>query len=117
VSRRWYVCDTNAGVLRVEPTRRAAVNWWMRHADRNAVFARRIHATGYYSYTVGQRGDRDSGSETAIVREDKLRLYGIHTPPDEIAVRYPWPDAPHDDTPRGRHVDRVPTETTEASNP
>jgi hypothetical protein len=100
---RWYVCDMDDGVLRVEATRRAAVTWWMDHNDCNAVFSRHIYATGYYSYKVGERGHRDSGSETAIVRGDKLRSYGIDTPPAEIVARYPWPDDPHDDTPPCPH--------------
>jgi hypothetical protein len=90
----WYVCDMDDGVLRSEPTRKAAVSWWRTHQGATRVIKRYTYAPGYYSYTVGC--DRDHGSETAIVREDKLRVYGIDAPVGEIKPLYPYADRPHE---------------------
>jgi hypothetical protein len=91
---RWYVCDMDEGVLRVELSRRAAVDWWMSDQCASQVIERHTYGPGFYDYLVGY--DRDDCASTAIVREDKLTRYGITTPPSEIEPLYPFADRPHE---------------------
>ena len=85
---RWYVCDMDDGVLRVEPTRAAALAWWMRHQDAPKVLWRHRYTPGYYAYMVGHSAE-DSAGDVAIVREDKLAAYGITERPDGIRPLHP----------------------------
>lgn len=99
MSARWYVCDMDDGVLRIERTRREAVAWWKTHTDSNTVLARYTYRSGYYSYRVGVRGEPESGSEIAIVREDLLSAYGLAIPAGgvgAIAPVFPYRDRPHE---------------------
>lgn len=91
----WYVCDMDEGVLRREPTRRAALKWLLDQACTTNVIERYAYGPGYYSYLVGS--DREDSTDAAIVREDCLRRYGIDTPPDQIEPRYPYSNQPHEE--------------------
>ncbi len=83
----WYVMDMDEGCLRIERTRRAAVRWWLDFQCANKVLNRHTYCPGYYSYTVGYN-DLDS-IETAIVREDCLKVYGYDGNPKDIEPMYP----------------------------
>jgi hypothetical protein len=91
---RWYVCDMDHGVLRVECSRRAAVEWWMNDQDASKVIERHTYGPGFYSYVVGNDGE--DCADATIVREDKLPRYGITTPPSEIEPLYPFKNQPHE---------------------
>jgi len=93
-AKRWFVCDMDEGVLRIEPTRRAAVEWCRTHSG-GKVIRRYAYGPGYYSYLIGyDREDHNGG--LSIVREDCLRWYGLDTPPGEIKPLYPYVDEPLD---------------------
>jgi hypothetical protein len=91
---QWYVCDMDDGVLRVEPSRRAAVEWWKTDQDAPNVIERFTYGPGYYGYLVGPSAEE--AASAAIVREDKLAVYGITTPATQIQPLYPYPDRPRD---------------------
>lgn len=92
---RWYVCDMDEGVLRVESSRRAAVEWWMSDQCASKVIERYTYGPGFYDYHVGH--NREDWAGSAIVREDKLAQYGIITPLSEIKPLYPFADRPHEE--------------------
>lgn len=85
------------GVLRIEPTRRAALAWTIEHGG-GKVLKRHTYGPGFYDYIVGVPGE-DWGASVAIVREDCLDWYwGPNGPkPEEIRPRYPYADRPHDE--------------------
>ena len=93
IAVRWYVCDMDEGVLRIESTRRDAVIWAINH-DGGKVLWRHKYGPGSYDYMIGFRGE-DANTSVAIVREDRLKAYGLDTPPPEISPLYPHRNEPH----------------------
>ncbi|MDT8913522.1 hypothetical protein [Amycolatopsis sp. PS_44_ISF1] len=91
---RWYVCDMDDGVLRVESSRRDAVEWWKCDQIATDVIERHTYGPGFYDYLVGD--SREDAARAAIVCEDKLPRYGITTPPSQIQPLYPCKDRPHE---------------------
>lgn len=87
----WAVCDVDDGILRVEPTRRAAVRWLTFHCG-GEVLARYAYGPGNYEYTVGLRGEDGSGGGF-VVRADRLAASGWD--PDQTPL-YPLVDDPHE---------------------
>lgn len=91
----WAVCDVDDGVLRVEPTRRAAVRWLTRHYG-GEVLARYAYGPGKFEYTIGIRGE-DGVAGAFVVRTDRLAsgswdldqtpLYPLPDDPDERIER------------------------------
>lgn len=99
-ARPWLVLDMDEGVLRREPTRRAAVDWMTSHAG-GSVLSRHRYGPGAYEYTIGDRGE-DRVSNYFVERLDAAVRAGwdhCFTVPD----KYPYPDRPHDQDP---NIDR-----------
>jgi len=44
----WYLCDMDDGILRAEPTKRAAKDWFRGWADTPRVNVHRVSAGDYY---------------------------------------------------------------------
>jgi hypothetical protein len=84
------------GVLRKEPTHAAAVAvaWLITHARAARVINRYCYGPGRYDYHVGHADD--DFTDASIVREDRLRAYGITTPPEQIELLYPYAEQPHE---------------------
>ncbi|MTD57173.1 hypothetical protein [Amycolatopsis pithecellobii] len=66
MTRPWYVCDMDDGVLRKEPTRAAAVAWLIKHACAARVINRYCYGPGSYDYHVGHA--HDDFTDASIVR-------------------------------------------------
>lgn len=88
-AEKWFVCDMDDGVLRAEPTRTAAVKWWLQFNCAERVIARHTYAPGYYDYVVSQN-DYDP-ADAAIVRADRMDHYGGD--PAQVPL-YPIRDEP-----------------------
>lgn len=89
----WLVLDMDEGVIRREPTRRAAVAWITEHHDAQVVSRRRYRA-GDYEYHIGNPGDEESGVCYFVQRLDMAVLDGWdHW--FEIPDLYPFPRQPH----------------------
>lgn len=69
----WLVLDMDDGVLRREPTRKAALTWWMQFTDTSKVVERYKYGPGAYSYTTGDNGGGTDGDDCFIEREDIVR--------------------------------------------
>jgi hypothetical protein len=94
---RWAVADMDDGILRWEPTRRAAVDWLLGFHCTDRVLRRHICGGGSYEYAVGAGWD-DHGSGF-VARADRLAAHGWD--PEQPAL-YPIEDDPY------RMVDRSP---------
>jgi hypothetical protein len=95
-ARPWLVLDMDEGVLRREPTRRAAVDWMTSH-DGGSVLSRHCSGPGAYEYTIGYPGE-DRASNHFVERLDAAVRAGwdrCFPVPD----KYPYPDRPHDEDP------------------
>lgn len=86
---RWMVCDVDDGILRVEPTRRAAVRW-LTFMCGGEVLARYSYGPGCFEYTIGIRGEDNSGGGF-VARADRLSAHGWD--PDQTPL-YPLADDP-----------------------
>lgn len=90
---RWYVHDMDESVLRIEPTRKAAVEW-LKGLSGDKVIWRYTYGPGRYEYMVGTRGEVTG--QAFITREDKMRAVDIEAEP-----LYPYPDRPFEEGRRG----------------
>lgn len=77
------------GLLRREPTRKAAVDWCCLHLG-GQVLGRHQFGPGAYSYLFGLRGE--SSNYLSVEREDAARVQGWDV--DSVAL-YPYPDNPY----------------------
>jgi hypothetical protein len=92
----WFVCDMDDGVLRREPSRTAALAWWLAHNDTVRVLARHSLGPGDYHYRVGATFDDSAGAW--IMREDRMAVGGWDR---EQAPLYPHDGAlAHEAVPR-----------------
>ncbi|WP_254427624.1 hypothetical protein [Mycolicibacterium conceptionense] len=102
----WAVCDVDDGILRVEPTRRAAVRWLTFHCG-GEVLMRYAYGPGKFEYTVGLRGEDDPGGGF-VVRTDRLAASGWDSSQPPL---YPFADDPHE------RVERVQNSLEESDSP
>lgn len=86
--RVWLVCDMDDGVLRREPTRRKALDWWKSLNEAPRVLGSHRYAEGSYSYTVGHSAEDHAGS-VAIVRADVAHYDGWDADQQPL---YPYDD-------------------------
>lgn len=100
----WIVHDVDDGVLRVEPTRKAAVAWASSLAEATRVGNRHQYGTGRYEY-VFTDSDGDICGNYGIIRADVAHLAGIDAVQQPL---YPFPDEPFE------MVDRPAPKTKEA---
>jgi hypothetical protein len=86
----WLVCDMDDGLLRREPTRKKAVDWFKSHSDAAKVTERHAYGPGSYEYRVGEP---DDGASVFIVREDRAAagMWDLTQAP-----LYPLADDPHE---------------------
>lgn len=88
---RWYVGSMDEGILRVEGSRAAAVEWGKGlHGPR--VIERHCYGPGSYDYVLGYDRE-DHGGGLGIVREDALVAAGFD--PEQPAL-YPNADDPYE---------------------
>ena len=70
----WLVLDMDKGLLRREPTRKAALAWWMNNQGTACVIKRHKYRPGAYEYVTGWKGERhDSCGGVFIERVDAAR--------------------------------------------
>ncbi|MFD8656506.1 hypothetical protein, partial [Streptomyces mirabilis] len=69
----WLVCDMDRGIVRVEPTRAAAVEWACHHND-GKVINRESGGEAWYDYRIGY--DREDCSTIWIARADVVHRHG-----------------------------------------
>lgn len=93
----WLVCDMDDGIVRVEPTRAAAVEWACIHGD-GKVISRERQGEGWYDYHIGYK--RDDCSLVWIARADIVHWHGFDPIQQPL---YPFPDDPYE------HVARTTT--------
>lgn len=55
----WLVLDMDDGLLRREPTRKAALGWWMSKQETDHVVRRYTFGPGAYEYVTALKGNRD----------------------------------------------------------
>ena len=95
--RGWLVCDMDQGVLRCEPTRRAALAWAMRLAGHSRVYSRDSYGHGgAYGYTTGTDDPDDSRCYWFIERPYRARRGGFAGLGRPL---YPYPDRAYDQDP------------------
>jgi len=90
----WLILGMDDGVIRREPTRRAAVEWMCGQAG-GEVLGRHAYGPGAYEYHVGIRTDEESSAGYFVERLDAA----VHSGWDhwfEIPDTYPYPDRPYD---------------------
>jgi len=92
----WLVHDVDEGVLRVEPTRQAAVDWASSLAEASKVLERHHYGTGGYEYVLGD-SDGDICGNFNIVRADLAHLGRIDATQQPL---YPFPDDPFEQVDR-----------------
>lgn len=95
MTQRWLVLDMDDGLLRREPTRRAALAWFMDHCDAPKVISRHRYGPGAYDYRVGS--DPEDAVSAFIEREDVAPRGGWD--PQQPAL-YPLDDKPHEQVER-----------------
>lgn len=89
---RWFVCDMDEGVLRVEPTRTAARQWFAGHVGLGDAYVRRHnYGAGDYEYAIGS--SEDDHDQCWIIREDRLPGNGWDASQQPL---YPVADKPHE---------------------
>lgn len=87
----WFVLDMDDGLLRREPTRRAAVDW-CKHMGGPKVIKRHQYGPGAYEYVCGyDEQDHDGGK--FIEREDAAAKHGWDV---SQAPLYPYDDRPYE---------------------
>lgn len=92
----WLVHDMDEGVLRVEPTRQAAVAWASLLAEAARVKERHQYGDGRYEYVLAD-SDGDVCGNYLIVRADVAHLGGIDPVQQPL---YPFPDDPFEQVDR-----------------
>lgn len=86
----WIVHDVDEGVLRVEPTRKAAIAWASSLAEASKVLERHRYGSGSYEYVFGDSGGDVCGNYI-IVRADLAHIAQIDAVEQPM---YPFPDDP-----------------------
>jgi hypothetical protein len=92
----WIVHDVDDGVLRVEPTRKAAIAWASSLAEATKVLERHRYASGGYEYVFGD-SDGDVCGNYNIVRADLAYIAHIDATQQPL---YPFPDDPFEQVDR-----------------
>ena len=87
----WLVLDMDDGLLRREPTRKDALQWWMRLQGETKVLERHTYGPGAYSYITGTSPNDNSGTIFIETEEAARRSGGWN--PDQPAL-YPIEDDP-----------------------
>ena len=98
---RWLVCDVDEGVLRHEPTRRAALDWAKKHYGYVFVGSRDSSGSGSYTYVLFNLWDENrntlaedlGGVSVQIIRQDVAQYGGWS--PDQTPL-YPLEYKPHE---------------------
>jgi hypothetical protein len=92
----WLVCDMDDGVMRVEPTRAAAVEWASSYAC--APLRERHHGKGStcYDYVFGHPGE-DSTTSVFVMRADHASRHGFDPVQQPL---HPFPDDPFEQVDR-----------------
>ncbi|MEV8344491.1 hypothetical protein [Streptomyces niveus] len=86
----WLVCDMDEGVMRVEPSMRAAVAWAASLACAPVRERRSSSGGDVYDYVFGHPGE-DGNTCVFIMRADAAHRHGF----DPVQQpQYPFPDAP-----------------------
>ena len=86
--RQWVVCDMDDGILRIEPTRRAAVRW-LCLLFGGTVRARYSYGPGSFEYVVG--ADDEDHSSAFVVRGDRVAAADGGWDPQQVPL-YPLAD-------------------------
>lgn len=90
---KWLVSTADEGVLRAEPSRRAAVRWAKMLLDCSRVRQRIGYVTGSYEYLLS--GDDDDEVQSVFIfRAENVDLVGV--PSAEQKPLYPHEDRPFD---------------------
>ena len=87
----WLVLDMDDGVLRREPSRKAAVEWFMGHCDASRVLSRDHYRPGAYGYHVGHKPDDSTYAFIEHVTAAGRGGWDIDQP-----ALYPHEDKPHE---------------------
>lgn len=87
----WLVLDMDEGVLRREPTRRAAVDWMRGYSGGQVLWSHR-YGPGAYEYTVGFPGE-ENGFSAFVERTEHARVAGW---PVDTEAMYPHADDPYE---------------------
>jgi len=90
--QQWMILDWQEGLVRIEPTRRAAVAWCTGYAGHQ-VESRDKFRDGAYRYVFGYGDGSDSGFSQFIEREDIA-----HRDWSEALAKgpkYPYADRPY----------------------
>ena len=83
----WLVCDMDDGIVRVEPSRAAAVKWACSRQLSNRIISRKRTGEGWYDYRIGD--SPDDSAEVWIARSDVVHWHGFDPVQEPW---YPYPD-------------------------
>lgn len=98
--KQWAVFDMDDGILRLEPTRRAAVRW-LTSSGAGQILARHSYGPGDFEYVIGRRAE-EAVAAFFVLRSDLLHRSGWD--PGQIPL-YPVADDPYERIERARHAD------------
>jgi hypothetical protein len=97
----WLVCDMDQGVMRVEPSMRAAVAWARSHACAPVRERRNYPGSECYDYVFRNPGE-DSNTCFFIMRADVAHRHDFDPVQEPW---YPYTDEPHESGPRALATD------------
>ena len=88
----WMVAQTDEGVLRIEPTRRQALEWAKNLIGGPRVRQRVKYVEGSYEYLLSGEGADEEWTSVFIFRADLIEVVGV--PSEERMPLYPHRDRP-----------------------
>ena len=90
----WLVADMDQGIIRREPSRRAALGWIL-GAGAGKVLSRHDYpGRPVYDYVVGIPGEEQSASSYCLIRADVAHRWGFEWA-FELPDQYPFPTKPY----------------------
>lgn len=89
----WLVLDMDDGLLRREPTRAAALDWWMKHNGTTRVVRRYSYGSGAYEYVTAVHGDADDTCGGVFIETEAAAARGGWDTMQ--AALYPLNNQPH----------------------
>jgi len=89
---KWLLLDMDDGLLRREPTQKAALAWWMSKSETDRVLRRHSYGPGAYRYVTARRREVDNTCGGVFIENvDAARREGWEV---DQAPLYPHKDKP-----------------------
>ena len=90
----WLVADIDQGIIRREPSRRAALGWILGYGAGQVLSRHDYSGRPIYDYIVGIPGEEESASSYCLLRADVAHRWGFEWA-FELPDQYPFPAQPY----------------------